>query len=64
MQDEILPLELVGWKGFITIKAYINCECRLHYLRLLGVNVSQFGNKILYIFLYINYIWVIYYPIK
>lgn len=60
MQDEILPLELVGWKGFITIKAYINCECRLHYLRLLGVNVSQFGNKILYIFslykLYLGYL--------
>lgn len=49
MADEILPLELVGWKGFSTLKAYINGECRLHYLRLLGVDVSQFGNFLLYL---------------
>jgi tRNA (cytosine34-C5)-methyltransferase len=43
MIDENFPLELVGWKGFSTLKAYVNGECRLHYLRLLGVDVSQFG---------------------
>ncbi|VVC46159.1 Hypothetical protein CINCED_3A003626 [Cinara cedri] len=42
MPDEQLPLELVGWKGFSTLKAYVNGECRLHYLRLLRVDVSQF----------------------
>ncbi|XP_025410289.1 tRNA (cytosine(34)-C(5))-methyltransferase [Sipha flava] len=42
MIDENFPLELVGWKGFSTLKAYVNGECRLHYLRLLGVDVSQF----------------------
>jgi len=42
MTDNVLPLELVGWKGFSTLKAYINGECRLHYLRLLRVDVSQF----------------------
>lgn len=44
MDDEKLSLEVVGWKGFSTLKAYINGECRMHYLRLLGVDVSQFGN--------------------
>lgn len=44
MADDKLPLELVGWKGFSTLKAYVNGECRMHYLRLLGVDVSQFGN--------------------
>jgi len=47
MADEVLPFELVGWKGFSTLKAYVNGECRLHYLRLLGVDVSEFG-KILF----------------
>lgn len=64
MLDEKFPLELVGWKGFKTIKAYINGECRLHYLRLLRVDVSQFGKILDIFFLYINYIWVICYPTK
>lgn len=59
MADDNLPLELVGWKGFSTLKAYVNGECRLHYLRLLGVDVSQFGNFPIsinnYIYEYINY---------
>lgn len=44
MMDKDFPIELVGWKGFSTLKAYVNGECRLHYLRLLGVDVSEFGN--------------------
>lgn len=51
MPDEQLPLELVGWKGFSTLKAYVNGECRLHYLRLLRVDVSQFGKMCFYLFL-------------
>jgi len=43
MIDDDLPFELVGWKGFSTLKAYIDVECRLHYLRLTGMDVSQFG---------------------
>uniref|UniRef100_A0A2S2PSC9 tRNA (cytosine(34)-C(5))-methyltransferase n=1 Tax=Schizaphis graminum TaxID=13262 RepID=A0A2S2PSC9_SCHGA len=42
MVDKDCPVELVGWKGFSTLKAYVNGECRLHYLRLLGVDVSAF----------------------
>ncbi|XP_060856524.1 tRNA (cytosine(34)-C(5))-methyltransferase [Metopolophium dirhodum] len=42
MVDKDFPIELVGWKGFSTLKAYVNGECRLHYLRLLGVDVSEF----------------------
>ncbi|XP_025200507.1 tRNA (cytosine(34)-C(5))-methyltransferase [Melanaphis sacchari] len=42
MVDKDFSVELVGWKGFSTLKAYINGECRLHYLRLLGVDVSEF----------------------
>lgn len=49
MADEVLPLELVGWKGFSTLKAYVNGECRLHYLRLLGVDVSEFGNILFFV---------------
>lgn len=54
MDDEKLCLELVGWKGFLTLKAYINGECRMHYLRLLGADVSQFGN--IYVLIKLNFI--------
>jgi len=53
MVDKDFPIELVGWKGFSTLKAYVNGECRLHYLRLLGVDVSEFGNTY-YLINYLN----------
>lgn len=53
MVDKDFPIELVGWKGFSTLKAYENGECRLHYLRLLGVDVSEFGNTY-YLINYLN----------
>ncbi|XP_050530543.1 tRNA (cytosine(34)-C(5))-methyltransferase isoform X2 [Daktulosphaira vitifoliae] len=42
MINEDFPLELVGWRGFSTLKAYINGECSIHYLRILGVDVTEF----------------------
>jgi len=45
MTDEDLPIEVVGWKGFSTLKAYVNVECRLHYLRLAGEDISGFGKN-------------------
>ncbi|GAB6033340.1 hypothetical protein CHUAL_013107 [Chamberlinius hualienensis] len=36
---------LCGWKGVATLRAYISKDERVHYLRLCGVDVSQFEIK-------------------
>lgn len=38
-----LKLELVGWRGSISLRAYISSHDLIHYLRLLGADCSKFG---------------------
>ncbi|KAI5704527.1 hypothetical protein M8J75_006344 [Diaphorina citri] len=37
-----LPLSLVGWRGKSSVRAYISGSDLVHYLRLLGADVSKF----------------------
>jgi len=37
-----LSVEMVGWKGKVSIKAYVPRNDRLHYLRLIGGDTSKF----------------------
>ncbi|XP_012136901.1 tRNA (cytosine(34)-C(5))-methyltransferase Nsun2 [Megachile rotundata] len=37
-----LKLQIVGWRGTMSLKAYISRNDAIHYLRLLGVDCSQF----------------------
>lgn len=39
----ICKLELVGWKGNSSLRAYIQKPDRIHYLRLCGADVSKYG---------------------
>ena len=41
-EDCPLEITLVGWKGKNSIRSYVMKIERLHYLRLLGVDVSSF----------------------
>lgn len=41
LQDD-LPLSLVGWRGKSSIRAYVSGSDLVHYLRLLGADVSKF----------------------
>ncbi|XP_053980369.1 tRNA (cytosine(34)-C(5))-methyltransferase [Hylaeus anthracinus] len=37
-----LNLQMVGWKGIMSLRAYVPKHDAIHYLRLLGVDCSQF----------------------
>lgn len=37
-----LTVEVVGWKGKISVRAYVPRNDRLHYLRLIGADLSSF----------------------
>lgn len=39
-------LELVGWKGAVSMRVYIPKNDRVHFLRLCGMDVSKYGMKI------------------
>ena len=39
-----LKLELVGWRGTMSLRAYVPLHESIHYLRLLGADCSKFGN--------------------
>jgi len=40
--DYKIKLELVGWKGKNSIRAYVPKNERVHYLRLIGSDVSKY----------------------
>jgi len=41
-KDSDLQLEVVGWKGKDTVRVYVPRNDRLHYLRLIGADLSKF----------------------
>jgi len=43
-----LNLELVGWIGSISTRAYVSQSDSVHYLRILGGDVSMFGKHFLF----------------
>lgn len=40
-----LKLEMVGWRGTMSLRAYVPICDAVHYLRLLGADCSKFGKK-------------------
>uniref|UniRef100_A0A8D8X5V2 tRNA (cytosine(34)-C(5))-methyltransferase n=1 Tax=Cacopsylla melanoneura TaxID=428564 RepID=A0A8D8X5V2_9HEMI len=42
LQDKDLPISLVGWRGKSSVRAYVSGSDIVHYLRLLGADVSKF----------------------
>merc|ERR1719228_1334263 len=44
-EDSDLVLEIVGWKGKATVRAYVPRNDRLHYLRLIGADTSKFDTN-------------------
>lgn len=40
--DDEVTIELVGWKGNKSVRAYVAKNDRLHYLRLLGADTSKY----------------------
>lgn len=40
--DDGVHVELVGWKGNKSVRAYVAKNDRIHYLRLLGADTSQY----------------------
>lgn len=38
-------IELIGWRGNTSVKAYIGLNERIHYLRMCGQDVSKYGKK-------------------
>uniref|UniRef100_V9IGP5 tRNA (Cytosine-5-)-methyltransferase n=1 Tax=Apis cerana TaxID=7461 RepID=V9IGP5_APICE len=51
-----LKLQMVGWRGTMSLRAYVPIHDAIHYLRLLGADCSKFGMYFLEI--YIKYIFV------
>lgn len=45
-----LKLELVGWRGVMSLRAYISIHDAIHYLRLLGGDCSMFGKVLFFLF--------------
>jgi len=41
----VCSLQLVGWKGAVSLRVYIPRNDRMHYLRLCGVDVAKFGKN-------------------
>ena len=35
-------MKIVGWKGKMSVRAYVPRNDRLHYLRLIGADISSF----------------------
>ena len=35
-------MKIVGWKGKVSVRAYVPRNDRLHYLRLIGADISSF----------------------
>ena len=47
-----LKFEMVGWRGTMSLRAYVPIHDAIHYLRLLGADCSKFGEFLfLYLFL-------------
>lgn len=42
-KDEELEIRLVGWRGNKTLRAYIDVNDSIHILRLLGADISKYG---------------------
>ena len=40
--EPTLKLEIVGWKGKASVRAYVPKNDRIHYLRLLGGDTSKY----------------------
>lgn len=38
-----LKLQMVGWRGTMSLRAYVPIHDAIHYLRLLGADCSKFG---------------------
>lgn len=38
-----LKLKIVGWRGTMSLRAYVPLIDAIHYLRLLGADCSKFG---------------------
>lgn len=51
-----LKTTLVGWKGAKTVRAYVNVDECVHTLRLLGEDVTKYGEY--HSFLYKAYIFL------
>lgn len=43
--DTDLTVEVVGWKGNVSVRAYVPRNDRLHYLRLIGADTSKFDTN-------------------
>ena len=41
-EDSNLKLEIVGWKGKASVRAYVPKNDRIHYLRLIGGDTSKY----------------------
>lgn len=41
--SNLLDLKMVGWRGIISLRAYVPTCDAIHYLRLLGADCSKFG---------------------
>ena len=41
-EESQLKLEIVGWKGKASVRAYVPKNDRIHYLRLLGGDTSKY----------------------
>lgn len=42
-KDDKMELHLVGWRGNKTMRAYIDVNDSIHMLRLLGADLSKYG---------------------
>lgn len=45
-----LKLEMVGWRGVMSLRAYVPIHDAIHYLRLLGGDCDKFGERQLFPF--------------
>ena len=43
LKEEKFPIHMVGWRGNCSLRAYIAVPDSVHYLRILGEDVSVFG---------------------
>jgi tRNA (cytosine34-C5)-methyltransferase len=39
-------LEVVGWKGAVSLRVYVQKNDRMHYLRICGMDTSKYGKSI------------------
>lgn len=45
-----LKLQMVGWRGTMSLRAYVPIHDAIHYLRLLGADCSKFGMYFFFFF--------------